>query len=454
MIRAAVYARKSCDDSDRDAEAQSCQRQIDAATRYATEQGWVVDPRHVYRDDAVSGAEWKHRDGWNKLLADLEPSPAFSRLIVSELSRIGRDTVRTPAAILAVEEAGVEIFSYLGRQQITLSSEMGEMSTTLQSLLASFERRRASERTKDALRRRAEAGAATGGPPYGYGTMRNGDGYSRFVINPIEAGVVREIFQWFDEGAGVMRIAKRLNEQGVAAPRGGRKGWAPVSVSQLLRRPIYAGVRVWNQRRNVMRGGTRGSQQARPAEEWITQGLPELALIDRETFDRVQGRLAERSALYLRTTTGQLIGRPRLTDGDPRYLLTGLLRCTCCNGALGPHTGGGRGRRSYYRCSAHHHRGLVGCRNGLRVLVDEVDRRVLDAVAKALAPETVKEAIQGAVALLTAQQAEAASQRGALTAELASVEARTRRLVDALAEGRASRRFVHGSARRRSSATG
>jgi DNA invertase Pin-like site-specific DNA recombinase len=115
---------------------------------------------------------------------------------------------------------------------------MGEMSTTLQSLLASFERRRASERTRDALRRRAEAGAATGGPPYGYATMRNGDGYSHYVINPIEAGIVREIFQWFDEGAGVMRIAKRLNEQGVAAPRGGRKGWAPVSVSQLLRRPI------------------------------------------------------------------------------------------------------------------------------------------------------------------------------------------------------------------------
>jgi hypothetical protein len=36
---------------------------------------------------------------------------------------------------------------------------------------------------------------------------------------------------------------------------------------------------------------------------------------------------------------------------------------------------------------------------------------------------------------LAAQHAEAASRRGALTAELASVEARTRRLVDALAEG-------------------
>jgi hypothetical protein len=245
-------------------------------------------------------------------------------------------------------ESGVEIHSYLSRSRITLSDEAGEMSTTLQSLLASFERRRASERTKDALRRRAEAGAATGGAPYGYTTTRNGDGYSHYVVNPVEASIVREIFIWFDEGVGVMRIVRRLNERGVPAPRGGQKGWVPASVALLLRRPIYAGVRVWNRRKNVMRKGTRGAQQTRPAEEWISHGVPELALVDREMFDRVQARIAERGALYLRTNAGRLIGRPRLTDGDPRYLLTGLLRCTCCNGALGPIlTGGGRWQRRY-----------------------------------------------------------------------------------------------------------
>jgi DNA invertase Pin-like site-specific DNA recombinase len=65
--------------------------------------------------------------------------------------------------VLTLEEAGIEIHSYLNRSRITLSDESGEMSTLLQSLLASFERRRASDRTRDALRRRAEAGAATGG---------------------------------------------------------------------------------------------------------------------------------------------------------------------------------------------------------------------------------------------------------------------------------------------------
>ena len=40
MIRAAVYARKSSDDTDRDAEAQSCQRQIDASAKLCPYCNW------------------------------------------------------------------------------------------------------------------------------------------------------------------------------------------------------------------------------------------------------------------------------------------------------------------------------------------------------------------------------------------------------------------------------
>jgi hypothetical protein len=39
-------------------------------------------------------------------------------LIVSELARIGRDTVRTPYAVQQVEEAGVEIHGYFSSQRI------------------------------------------------------------------------------------------------------------------------------------------------------------------------------------------------------------------------------------------------------------------------------------------------------------------------------------------------
>ncbi len=110
---AAIYARKSTDDSEKDPVARSTQRQTESAMAYAKAKGWTVDPRFIFRDENTSGAEWKHRPGFNALLAALDPRPPFGVVVVSELSRIGRDTVRTPAAVMRIEEAGVEIRSYL-----------------------------------------------------------------------------------------------------------------------------------------------------------------------------------------------------------------------------------------------------------------------------------------------------------------------------------------------------
>src|SRR5215813_12304253 len=90
---AAIYARKSTDDSDRNLEARSTRRQIESATAYAERKGWTVDPRYLFVDENTSGAEWKQRPGFNALLAALDPRPPFGVVIVSELSRIGRDTV-------------------------------------------------------------------------------------------------------------------------------------------------------------------------------------------------------------------------------------------------------------------------------------------------------------------------------------------------------------------------
>src|SRR5215813_14189885 len=184
---AAVYARKSNDDRDRNAEARSTTRQIERATEYARAHGSTVDPRYIFTDENTSGAEWKHRPGLNALLAALEPRPPFDVVIVSELSRIGRDTVRTPAAVMQIEEAGVEIRSYLSDAPISLADETSEIYTIFNSLAASFERRRARQRTYDALRRRAEAGAVTGGRVFGYRNERDGKGYVRRVIDQAEA---------------------------------------------------------------------------------------------------------------------------------------------------------------------------------------------------------------------------------------------------------------------------
>jgi hypothetical protein len=48
MLKAAIYARKSTDDSNRNPENKSVARQVDNANAYAQTKGWAVDERHIY----------------------------------------------------------------------------------------------------------------------------------------------------------------------------------------------------------------------------------------------------------------------------------------------------------------------------------------------------------------------------------------------------------------------
>ena len=118
--------KESTDDSDRNEDARSTSRQIERAREYAARKGWAVDENCIFVDEAVSGAEWQQRHGFNSLVRALDPHPAFQVLIVSELSRIGRDTVRTPYFVQQIEEAGVSIWGYLSDQRISLADESSD----------------------------------------------------------------------------------------------------------------------------------------------------------------------------------------------------------------------------------------------------------------------------------------------------------------------------------------
>jgi site-specific DNA recombinase len=318
----------------------------------------------------------------------------------------GRDTVRTPGAILQLEESGVEIHSYLSGSPISLANEAGEMSTVLHSLLASFERRRARERTYDALRRRAEAGAVTGGRVFGYLNQRNGDGYVHRVIHPDEADTVRRIFTLYVEGSGLTRIAKLLNAEHVPAPRGGTGTWAGTAIRDMLRRSLYAGTLTWNRTQKGTRRGTK-SRRVRATAEWMERPAPVLAIIDAELWARVQARRTATASPFLRRMNGRLIGRPSGADVESPYLLSGIAECGECGGSLAAMTRShGRQRMPFYGCLRYHKRGVQACLNGLQIRLSVLDAALLDVLSAALAPDVIVEAIDVAVAELRAGQVE------------------------------------------------
>src|SRR5215813_6052113 len=94
MIAAAIYARKSTEQTGVNEDARSIERQKTRAREYAARHGWAVFDEHIFTDDGISGAEFDdRRPGLQRLLHALKPSPPFHVLIISEVSRLGREQI-------------------------------------------------------------------------------------------------------------------------------------------------------------------------------------------------------------------------------------------------------------------------------------------------------------------------------------------------------------------------
>ncbi len=402
-MRAAIYARKSTDQVGVRTEERSVTRQVDQARAYATQKGWIVGDEHVYVDDGISGAEFANRPGFLRLMNALKPSPPFQVLIMSEESRLGRESIETAYALKQLVTSGVRLFFYLEDHERTLDSPVDKIMLSVTTFADEMEREKARQRTYDAMRRKALAGQVTGGRVFGYDNVRTDAGPVVRVINEAEATVVRRIFELYVEGAGQSRIAKRLNEDGAVAPRsqqGRPRAWAPSSVHEVLERPLYRGRVVWNRTRKRDQWGQR-RQQARPAGEWLEVEAPHLRVVSESLWRAVQARREERRARYLAATGGKYFGRPR-RDVDSKYLLSGFARCATCGGGMCVRSRSHGGHRVYlYGCTSFWKRGRTVCANSLEIRMGDADTAVLSAVGGAmLAPDVGDEVVAGVLAVL------------------------------------------------------
>jgi DNA invertase Pin-like site-specific DNA recombinase len=111
-MTAAIYARKSNEQSGITDDQKSVARQVDHARAFATAKGWTVADVHVYADDGISGAEFAARPGFLRLMNALKPSPPFEVLIMSEESRLGREQIEVSYALKQLVTSGVRVFCY------------------------------------------------------------------------------------------------------------------------------------------------------------------------------------------------------------------------------------------------------------------------------------------------------------------------------------------------------
>ena len=161
-------------------------------------------------------------------------------------------------------------------------------------------------------------------------------------MEPGEAALVAQLFDWYLEPqATIYRLARRLTDLGVPAPRGGPR-WNTASVRGILRNPAYAGRALSNRtqvapargRKSAMLPAGPGVSHApRPEEDWIAVPVP--PVVSEETFAQVQAKLDANQQGAARNTRHE-------------YLLRALISCGACRlGCTGRQTAAGY---RYYLC--------------------------------------------------------------------------------------------------------
>src|SRR4051812_7942407 len=339
-MQRAIYARVS---TQRQAQAQTTDQQLDRLRAHAEGQGWSVTVDRVFRDDGYSGASLR-RPGLDRL-RDAPTSARLDRILITAPDRLARNYVHQVLLVEELQKHGAEVV-FLDRPMSRDPHD--QLLLQIRGAVAEYERTLIAERMRRGRLRKLRVGTLLPWtrPPYGYRLdperPRDPAGVR---LDEAEAAVVRDLFAWFaDEGAAVFTLVQRLHRLGIASPRGHRT-WSPSSLRGVLTNPVYLGQVFANRlrthpaerRRSALLPLGRGQGAKRVADpaEWIAVA-PVPAIIGQEQFDRAQERLA-----YNRQMA-------RRNNRVHPYLLRGLVSCGWCRrGCTGRHM---LPNHDYYLC--------------------------------------------------------------------------------------------------------
>ena len=336
-MRVAAYARVS---TTRQAQAQGIEQQLDRLRAAAAERGWELEDQHVYRDDGYSGARIG-RPGLDRL-RDHAALAELDIVLVTAPDRLARNYVHQVLLIDELAARGCQV-EFLDRPMS--ADPHDQLLLQIRGAVAEYERTLIAERMRRGRQARLRAGTLLPWTtaPFGYRLdperPRRADAVR---VEPGEAALVAQLFDWYLEPqATVYRLARRLTDLGVPAPRGGPR-WNTASVRGILRNPAYAGRALSNRtqvapargRKSAMLPAGPGVSHApRPPQDWIAVPVPQV--VSEETFAQVQAKLDANQQGAARNTRHE-------------YLLRALISCGACRlGCTGRQTAAGY---RYYLC--------------------------------------------------------------------------------------------------------
>lgn len=252
-----------------------------------------------------------HRDKLQLIKRHAEQKK-FDILLVFMFDRLGRRDDETPFVVEWFVSHGIEVWSTQEGEQ-RFESHIDHLMNYIRYWQASGESKKIAVRTKIALGQMVQEGRFRGGvPPYGYRLVPSGvlnkrkQEVYKLEINEDEAQVVRYMFYLcVGLGYGRYKIANQISRQGMKTRT--QSNWHEATVGHILHNITYIG---------VLRSA-----------ECQSEIIPELQIIDPETFGHAQQIMSQRSNLHRENRTISL-------NISGQSLLSGNVFCGHCDGRL------------------------------------------------------------------------------------------------------------------------
>lgn len=393
LYSTAVYARLSMEDNG--IQGDSIENQIEVIEQYISK-CQDLNVVRIFVDNGETGTNFE-RPAFLDMMEEVKKG-AINCIVVKDLSRFGRNYLETGNYL-------EKIFPYLGIRFISVNDhfdslhgrESDMLLVPLKAVLHDTYAKDISRKVSSAIDIKKKSGKFMGKmPPYGY--VRDEQDRHKLCVHTERAEIIRMIFRWRMEGMGSVSIAHRLNDMAVPTQlqirymEGHHDGkehalWRGSAVADILKNPCYIGCMVERKGSRLLCKGR--ENKVIPESEWNLIENTHEPIIDRETFEKVQGLVLE-SRRKRKQQVADRSYRQRTEN-----ILSGMVRCGICGS--GVHRNGGYFRRDgslvhysfccsgkYIKtkgCSSRainetelHHSVFLACKKQLELLIDRKAR--------------------------------------------------------------------------------
>ena len=368
----ALYCRLSQDDG-RDGESNSISNQKAILSQYAKEHGYLHPEFFV--DDGISGTTFD-RPGFQRMQEMVEQGK-IGTIIVKDLSRFGREQVEMGRLTQMVYPSlGVTFITI--QENVNTSKGTGLEMMPFYNIFNEWYAEQTSKKIKAIWKSKAENGERVSSTiPYGY--KKSDHDPKQWVIDEPAAAVVKHIFSLCLAGLGPMKIARRLEEEQILTPTeyqfcngmnpsnkrpDNPYRWQDSTIVRILENLQYTGCTV-NYKSSFVSFKVKKKVE-HPKDEWQIIPDTQEAIIDVETFERVQELRRHRRRNTATGRTSLFSGLVYCADCDSKLYF-------CASKSIKPN-------QEFHRCSAYkENRGTCSIHYIREVVLKEI---VLEAIQK------------------------------------------------------------------------